>query len=225
MHMNGVRKQLVALALGCCAAVPAHALVLSATNSNEVVVDAASATRTVSIGAGIITGVTVTLDFMKCDDPLTTPLPAACPTPAPFPDEGDAYAREIIFRLTSPLGTEIGLVEPDTYFLGSFGEGPNPGGRIIVTFDDSAGALVGFGGFVTETAAPVEPLTTLLGEQALGVWTLYIEDDTGADPLGLARFTLDITADPSVTVPEPATLGLLGLGLAGLGVIRRRRAA
>ena len=37
-------------------------------------------------------------------------------------------------------------------------------------------------------------------------------------------FTNTIAVPPSTSVPEPVTLGLLGMGLAGIGMVRRRRA-
>src|SRR5688572_18088383 len=117
MRFSGI---LAGCMLAGLATAPAHAVVISATNSSQVVVDGSSDTRTVAFGIADLAGgvnsivdVNITIDFMKCDDPLATPLPSAAEGCA---SGDDAFAHEIIFRLTSPGGTEISLVEFDTYF-------------------------------------------------------------------------------------------------------------
>jgi len=214
MMSKQLLKTLLIAVIGGAFGVSAHAAILSATNIDQVVVDEASATRSVVLGAGIITKVVVTLDFMKCDDPLALPppLPAACV------GQALAFENEIIFRLTSPAGTVISLVEADTYTSNS-----SPGARVTVIFDDLLGSdFVGMSGLVSETAKPIQSLALLDGQNAFGNWELYLEDTAGADPLGLASFRLDVTVLDR-QVPEPATLALFGLGLIGLGALRRRR--
>jgi hypothetical protein len=48
--------------------------------------------------------------------------------------------------------------------------------------------------------------------------------DTGSGPSSYSTFNIDVNGILTV-VPEPATLALFGLGIAGLGLMRRRKAS
>lgn len=213
MRVSRLVPMAAAALVAALAAPNAEAVLITGINTTQALVDpstqpSSSATRSVVLGgAGLtITDVNITIDFIKCDDPLSLPLPGSCS------GTGFSFNREIVFRLTSPDGTTVSLVEQDTY------SGQTPGTRAQVTFDDSAASAVGGVTLVTGTFRPVSTLTAFNGEAPDGMWTLYIEDTVGLDPLGVYGYRLDVEA-----VPEPGTMLLLGSGIAGLAVRRRRR--
>jgi hypothetical protein len=182
----------------------ASAGVLTATNSTFGSFDSSSGTRTFSLGAGNILDVDISIDFAKCDGPALT-SGSVCP--------GDEFSfnREIVFRLTSPGGTTVSLVEQDTY------SGQIPGARVVVDLDDEA--LTGVGGSLLASGSfrPEGLLSAFDGGSASGIWTLFIADTVGADPLSFFSATL------RVTVPEPGSVALLGLALGAMAVALRRR--
>ena len=88
------------------------------------------------------------------------------------------------------------------------------GGTVL--HDDGASLYSGGSNFLPSAdAAPTQVETSNLTGPVPGGWTLWYVEANNLP----AKLTMD------VTVPEPASLAMLGVGLAGLGLVRRRRLA
>lgn len=191
------------------ASLGANAALVTATDTTFGSFDSSSGTRTYNIVGSQVADVNISITFAKCDDPTIGPNGSSCI------GQGFSFDREIVFRLISANGTIVNLVNQDTY------TGATPGSGIQeVTFDDEAATVVGGPAVVTGSFRPVGSLSAFDGENATGLWTLFIQDTVAADRLDYFRSTLTIT-----TVPEPTTLGLLGVAALALAAAKRRKSA
>ncbi len=107
-------------------------------------------------------------------------------------------------------------------------------GIFNVTIDDEAPGSLPFGGnaigsFKVEAASPDAAigLSKFDGLDLAGTWTLTFVDDSFYFNEGNRLVSWSLSGDiiEYAGVPEPGTLALFGFGLAGLGYMRRRRAA
>lgn len=200
----------VITSLLCAAALTLHAdgahAGLTATDSTFGIFDASSGTRSFTLPSASIGNVTISIDFAKCDDPAMQADGSGCGT-------GNAFFGEIAFQLTHGA-TTVNLVSAGTYTSG------NPGGRVVVSFDDAASSVVGGATLQSGTFRPVGNLSDFIGQDAVGLWTLTVQDTVGSDPLSYFNSTLNINGG---NIPEPATFALMGMGLAGMAFGKRRK--
>jgi PEP-CTERM motif len=187
----------------------ANAGVLSATDATFGSFDQSSGTRALTLGSGQITDVNITIAFAKCNESLQE-APACIRA-------GDPFLEEIVFRLTNPFGTVVNLVNDQTFV-----SAPGAIGAGTIEFDDEAGSDVGGPNIVSGSFRPVGLLSGFDGQDAAGVWTLFIHDVVLDQRLDYFSSTLTVTTLPS-PVPEPGSLALFGAGLIGLVAARKRQ--
>lgn len=127
-----------------------------------------------------------------------------------------SWDSDLWITLISPTGTSVVL---------SANRGGSGNNFSNTLFDDEAAVTIAAGSApFNGSFRPDGLLSAFDGQDAFGIWTLRISDQAGADSGSLNSWGLELTGVTN-NVPEPTSLALSALALAGLAAARRRRAA
>lgn len=128
-----------------------------------------------------------------------------------------SWDGDLLIQLISPTGTTVTL---------SANHGGSANNYIGTVFDDEASTSIAAGGApFTGSFRPDQLLSAFDGQDAFGTWTLRVADQAWMDTGSINAWGLSLEGREASNVPEPASLALVSLALAGAAAGRRRKKA
>ena len=204
-----LRLLFISFALILIVLLPSLAFAASSTQNNPTdgAVDLGTLTRTVEFtttdfpSAASISSVVATIEFAKIDAPDA----GSCFTIGH--QGGFPFNREIYVYLTSPQGTQVGLLEDAGNNSGTgngytYTSNDQYGGTVTIIFDDSGATQVGGAAPSSGTFRPEEALSGFVGEDPVGTWTLTVGDSSAGAPVCFYDFSLTVNAEQAPVVDD-----------------------